>query len=85
MSTLKIQLRLNWIAKLATHNIAMYGSLARQNRQDVLLQAWLGQWEFGKDAWDSWVTSTSCLPLKDESRVVKGSPVVPCRIDADYC
>ena len=84
MSTLKIQLRLNWIAKLATHSIAMYGSLARQNRQDVLLQAWLGQWEFGKDAWDSWVTSTSCLPLKDESRVVKCSPIVSFRLDADY-
>ena len=68
ISTLILQLRINWIAKLMVHNAALYTPLLRNHDQGTLLIAIAAKWSFGANAWADWVGSPLALELADARR-----------------
>ena len=74
ISTLTLQLRINWIGKLMVHNAALYAPLRRTNFQKTLLIALAAKWEFGdNDAWEAWLATDLVLPLEKVKKQTRQS------------
>ena len=64
--TLQIQLRINTIAKLMTHNSALYSPTLRQLDQQTVLATASGKWRFPDEVWTLW-----CGQNVDESDIAQ--------------
>ena len=75
MPTLKIQLWVDVVGKMLTHNVAMYSSSLRQTAQATLLAAASAKWLYPALAWATWCSEVTVgkLPLLAQRSICKSA------------